>query len=136
MPSTSAIRSMEARSKQHSNRCNATVLKQNFSMCFPSFQYDSCILKKVRQEKVEQTLIVTPTWQTQLSYPLLLKMSMQCLLLLTPLPDLLSDPQESKHPLVQNRKLMLAGRNFKQCSQTYIPVKKTRFYGKLQIGLE
>ena len=29
---------MEARSKKHSNRCNVTVLKQNFSICFPSFQ--------------------------------------------------------------------------------------------------
>ena len=31
---------MEARSKQHSNRCNATVLEQNFSICFPPFQSD------------------------------------------------------------------------------------------------
>ena len=33
---------------------------------------------------------------------------MQCPVLLTPLSDLLLDPQGNKHPLVQNRKLMLA----------------------------
>ena len=33
---------------------------------------------------------------------------MQCPLLLRPLPDLLLDPQGNKHPLIENRKLMLA----------------------------
>ena len=41
VPSTSTIRCMEARSKQHSNICNATVLEQNVSpICFPPFQSD------------------------------------------------------------------------------------------------
>ena len=74
----------------------------------PPFSLISRILKKVRQEKVEQMIITTPTWQTQPWYPLLLEMSMQCLVLFTPLPDLLLDPQGNKHPLVQNKKLMLA----------------------------
>ena len=74
----------------------------------PSFSLTNRILKKVRQEKVEQMIIVTPTWKTQPWYPLLLDMSMQCPLLLTPLPDLLLDSQRNKHPFVQNRKLMLA----------------------------
>ena len=56
-------------------------------------------------------IIVTPTWQTQPWYPLLLEMSMRCPLLLTPFPDLLLNPQGNKHPLVQNRKLMLAAWN-------------------------
>ena len=38
VPSTSTIRSMEARSKKHSNRCNVAVLEQNVSICFPPFQ--------------------------------------------------------------------------------------------------
>ena len=103
-----AIHSIEARSKHHSNRCNVTVLEQNVSIYFPPFSLISRILKKVHQEKVEQMMIVTPTLLTQPCYPLLLKMSLQCLLLLTPLSDLLLDPQGNKHPLVQNRKLMLA----------------------------
>ena len=62
----------------------------------------------MRQEKVKQLIIITPTWQIQPWYPLLLEISMQCLVLFTPQPDLLLDPQGNKHPLVQNRKLMLA----------------------------
>ena len=78
----------------------------------PSFSLRSRIVKKVRQEKVEQMIIVAPTWQTQPWYPLLMDMSMQCPLLLTPLPDLLLDPQGNKQSLVQNRKLMLAAWKF------------------------
>ena len=84
-----AIHSIEARSKHHSNRCNVTVLEQNVSIYFPPFSLISRILKKVHQEKVEQMMIATPTLLTQ-----------PC--------DLLLDPQGNKHPLVQNRKLMLA----------------------------
>ena len=79
-----------------------------FPYAFPPFSLISRILKKVRQEKVEQMITVTTTWQTQPWYPLLLEMLMQCSLLLTPLPDLLFDPQGNKHPLAQNRKPMLA----------------------------
>ena len=78
--------------------------------CFhmlPPFNLISRILKKVRQEKIEQIIIVTPTWQTQPWYPLLLELSMQWPLLMTPLPDLLLDAQGNKHPFVQNRTLML-----------------------------
>ena len=91
-------------------------------------------------------IMVTPAWQTQPWYTLLLAMSMQCLLLLTPLADPLLDPEGNKHPLVQSRKLMLAAWNvtgnplrqkeFKQFSQTYFPFKKTEFYCSLQIVLE
>ena len=75
---------------------------------FPPLSLISRILKKVRQEKVEQMIIVTPTCRAQPWHPLLLEMSMQCPLLLTPLSDLLLDPQGNRHPLVQNRKLMIA----------------------------
>ena len=66
-PSSSAVRSNEARSKQHSNRCSTTVLKM-FPYAFPFFRLISQIPKKVRQEKEEQMIIVTPTWQTQSWY--------------------------------------------------------------------
>ena len=47
VPSTFTMRCMEAPSKQHSNRCNATVLEQNVSpICFPSFQSDKSNSKK------------------------------------------------------------------------------------------
>ena len=40
VPSTSTICSMEALSKHHSKRCNATVLEQNVFICFLPFQSD------------------------------------------------------------------------------------------------
>ena len=87
-------------------QCNSVGTKC-FHTLYPPFSLISRILKKVRQEKVEQIIIVKLTWQTQPWYPVLLEISMQCPLLMTPLPDLLLDRQETKHPLVQNGKLML-----------------------------
>ena len=72
-----------------------------FPYAFSTFSLISQILTKVRHEKVEQMIIVTPTWRTQPWYPLLFEISMQYLMLLTPLPDLLLDPQ-GKKALVQN----------------------------------
>ena len=40
VPSTSTICSVQARSNQHSSRCNVTVLKLHVSICFPPFQSD------------------------------------------------------------------------------------------------
>ena len=54
-------------------------------------------------------IIVTPIWQPQPRYPLLLEMSMQCPLLLKPLPDLLLDPQGNKHSLFQNQETNVNG---------------------------
>ena len=153
MPSTSTICSMEsrygARSKQHIHRCNTAVLKQNFSIRYPPFSLISWILKKVCQEKIEQMIIVTPTWQTQPRCSLLLDMSMQCPLMLTWLPDLLLDLQGNNNPLVQNEKLKLQEieiqmrwKEFQVMqpslypSQACTPVTKTEFYCKLLIGLE
>ena len=83
-------------------QCNSARTK-----CFHMLPF-SLMLTEVRQEKAEQMIIATPTWQTQPWYPLMLEMSMQCSLLLTPFPGLLLGLQGNKHSLVQNRKLMLA----------------------------
>ena len=45
---------------------------------------------------VEAMILVTPTWQTQLWHTLLLKMSIQRLLLLPALPNLLLNPPRKK----------------------------------------
>ena len=101
---------MEARSKQSTNRCNATVLEQNVSpIYFPPFQSDKSNSEKGPSRKGRTNdnsytnMANATSW-----YPLLLEMPMQCPVLLTSLSDLLLDPQGNKHPLVQNRKLMLA----------------------------
>ena len=52
-------------------------------------------------------LLVTPTWQSKISYHLLLKMSLVRSLLLTRNKSL-KNPQGKVHPLVANRTLQLA----------------------------
>ena len=51
---------------------------------------------------MEQIIIPTPTWQSQPFYPILLEISINRPLLLTPLSDLLFDPPGRKQLLVQN----------------------------------
>ena len=58
LPSSSTICSMEARIKQHSSRCNATVLEQNVSICFPTFQFD-----KSNPEKVQNRKLMLAAWK-------------------------------------------------------------------------
>ena len=122
MPSTSTICSIEARSEQHRNRCNAIGLERNISIYFLFFQSDKSDFEKGPSRKGRTNYIVTPTWQTPPWYPLLLEMSMQFPLLLTPLPDVLLDPQGNKHHLVQNGKLMLAA-----CEVTGNPLRWKEF---------
>ena len=64
------FRSMEARRKQHSNSVG--------TKCFHILQSDKSNSEKgpSRSVKVEKLIIVTPTWQAQPWYPLLLEMSM------------------------------------------------------------
>ena len=65
--------------KPDPNRMATNAIRQcwnkMFFICFSLFGLISRIMKMVRQENVEQ-IIVTPTWQTQPWYPLLLEMSM------------------------------------------------------------
>ena len=82
------------------NICNAAVLEQNVFIRFLSFQSDKSSSEKGPPRKVR-------TWQTQPYYPLLFEISMQHSLLLTPLSDLLLDPQ-GKTLFSLKRKLILA----------------------------
>ena len=58
-------------------------------------------------DQTEKMLLVTPTWQSQLWYPLLLEMSIVRPLLL-PRNASLKNPQGKIHPLIANRTLRLA----------------------------
>ena len=60
-----------------------------FPYAFLVFSLLSRILKNDCQEKAGQMIIVTPKWQTQTWFPLLLEISMQYPLLFTPFPDLM-----------------------------------------------
>ena len=63
--------------------------------------------KKVSYDLTKKMLLVTPTWQSQIWYPLLLEMSIVRQLLL-PRNTSLKNPQEEVHPLIAHRKLQLA----------------------------
>ena len=79
-----------------------------FCFAFPPFSLIGQVINKFLQENVEAMILVTPTWQTQLWYTLLLRISIQRPLLLPALPNLLLNPLGEKHRLVKTRSLMLA----------------------------
>ena len=79
-----------------------------FGSAFPPFSLIGRVINKVLWEKVEAMILVTPTWQTQPWYTLLLKMSIQRPLLLPALANLLLNLLREKHPLVKTRSLRLA----------------------------
>ena len=58
-------------------------------------------------DQTEKMLLVTPTWQSQIWYPLLLEISIVCPLLF-PSNTSLKNPQGEVHPLTTNRTLRLA----------------------------
>ena len=113
-----------------------------FGFAFPSFSLIGWVISKVLWANVEVMILVTPTRQTKPWYTLLLRMSIA----FTSPTTLLLNPLGEKHPLVKTRSLRLAawklqenpgnGRNFKQCSQTYLLVQETRFNCGLSICLE
>ena len=79
-----------------------------FCFAFPSFSLIGQVINKFLQENVEAMMLVTTTWQTQLWYTLLLRISIQRPLLLPALPNFLLNPPGEKHLLVKTRSLMLA----------------------------
>ena len=75
---------------------------------FPPFCLISSCLANVREEK-SQIIIVTPTWQSQPWYPLLLQMSVNCPVLIPMSLRTLLSPSKETHPLILNNTLSFAG---------------------------
>ena len=75
---------------------------------FPPFCLVGPCLSKVREEK-SQIVLVTPTWQSQPWYPLLLLMLIDNPVLLPMNRRALTSPQGVVHPLLENDTLSLAG---------------------------
>ena len=65
-------------------------------------------LKKDSLNPSEKMLILAPTWQSQVGYPTLLRMSIVKPLLLLNHPHLLLNHQAQIHPLITNKTLRLA----------------------------
>lgn len=85
---------------------------------FPPFCLISRCLAKVKKEKGDLT-IVTPVWQAQPWYAVLLETAIQVPILLPPQSNLLLNTQGEEHPLITNGSLHLAawkisGKGWKQ----------------------
>ena len=74
---------------------------------YPPFCLIARCLAKVNKDQAV-LVIITPTWQTQAYYPLLLEMSIAVPILLPPMKDLLMSPQGTHHPLIESQVLKLA----------------------------
>lgn len=75
---------------------------------FPPFTQIGKCLSKIREEQIECVVLITPVWQAQTWYPLLLEMLIQDSVLLPPYPNLLTSPIGLIHPLTANNSLYLA----------------------------
>ncbi|XP_057299486.1 uncharacterized protein LOC130630105 [Hydractinia symbiolongicarpus] len=78
----------------------------HYPYAFPPFSLLGRVLAKVRREEVCMILI-TPAWQTQTWYGLLLEMLVTNPLLLPQSLSLPTNPQGKSHPLLENRTLRL-----------------------------
>ena len=74
---------------------------------FPPFVLICQCLAKIRSDQAT-LVIITPTWPTQVWYPVLLEMSCRDPILIPPMGDLLTSPSCQVHPLVKEGSLSLA----------------------------
>ena len=74
---------------------------------FPPFCLIGKSLAKVQKEGAT-IITITPTWQSQVWYPTLLRLSIATPLLLPPHKDLMTSPEGRVHPLMENKQLRLA----------------------------
>ena len=73
---------------------------------FPPFALIPRVLKKIQVEKAT-LLLITPAWQTQAWYPKILQMCVKNPLLIPKRKNLLLNPDQVVHPLIENRTLQL-----------------------------
>jgi len=75
---------------------------------FPPFSMINRVLKKVVQDQVLTLILIAPTWQSQVWYPQLIRLSRRNPILLPPEMDLLKGVPKRNHPLLENKTLTLA----------------------------
>ena len=66
------------------------------------------VLNKVKQDNLGKMLLLSPTWQSQTWYPILLSMSIKKPILLPQYQHLLMNPEKQLHPLLINKTLRSA----------------------------
>jgi len=80
---------------------------QTLAYAFPPFNMINQTLAKTRKEKAT-IILITPVWQAQSWYPVLLEMAIEDPILLPQLHNLLTSPQGVVHPLIKDQSLTLA----------------------------
>ena len=104
---TTSVLCLETRPFQSGIGALQQIWGNHFLYAFPPFCLTLQVLQKVSYDQTEKMLLVTPTWQSQILYPLLLEMSTVSPLLL-PKNTSLINPRGEVHPLMANRTLRLA----------------------------
>ena len=104
--SVTKIHFLEKGSRQPGMRCVPNKLERDIHIRFPSFCSDRQGDQKVKGRSGEM-ILVTPAWQTQAWFPVLLGLLVQNPILLPHRMDLLQNPKGELHPLVLNRSLKL-----------------------------
>ena len=74
---------------------------------FPPFCLIGRCLTKIKRERVPQIILITPLWQSQPWFPVLMEMITEVPLLLPTTKNLLLDPQGNPHPLLIQGHLQL-----------------------------
>ena len=74
---------------------------------FPPFVLIGRCLQKIRVEQ-STVVLIAPTWQNQIWYPVLLEMLIEVPILLPWCKDMLTNPENQPHPLVTQNRLRLA----------------------------
>ena len=80
--------------------------KYQFLYAFPPVSMIGRVLRKVQKDQTNM-IIVTPAWQSQSWYPILLKMTIKNPILIPNHPKVLLSPEGKTHPLIQNSSLRL-----------------------------
>ena len=83
----SQICELEARSRSRGSGCLYSGLEPTQGICIPSICPNRAVSEQVLRQSVSQLTIVTPVWETQPWYPLLLEMTVDHPILLHPSQD-------------------------------------------------
>ena len=83
------------------------IWSDQYLYAFPPFSMINKVLRKIVQYQVKRILIVAPTWQSQVWYPILLRMSIEKPIFFPHLPHLLLNHQAQINPLITSKTLRL-----------------------------
>ena len=84
------------------------IWSNQYLYILPPFSMINKVLRKIAQVYLKRMFIVSPTWQSQVWYPILLKISIEKAFFLSHHPCLLLNHQGQIHPLITNKTLRLA----------------------------